>query len=85
MDVSGQLHAPAALHPVTTGQEARWVPEPVWTWWRREKFHAHVQKPMYVCLAGTHLRKRHSHPTYAYIIVASPLRWRLKHNCIIKQ
>jgi hypothetical protein len=42
MDLSGQLHAPAALStgnqpPVSTAQEAGWVPEPVWTLWRREK------------------------------------------------
>jgi hypothetical protein len=42
MDVSGQLHAPAALppgkvHPPPIGQEAGWAPEPVWTLWRREK------------------------------------------------
>jgi hypothetical protein len=40
-EVSGQLHAPAALHPgkeppVPIGQEAGWVPEPVWTTWTRE-------------------------------------------------
>jgi hypothetical protein len=36
MDVSGQLHAPAALSPgkelpVSIGYEAKWAPEPVWT------------------------------------------------------
>jgi hypothetical protein len=37
MGVSGQRHAPAALlpprkgPPVPIGQEAGWVPEPVWT------------------------------------------------------
>jgi len=44
MEVSGQLHAPAALplgkEPlVPTEYEAGWDPEPVWTWWR-EKFPA---------------------------------------------
>jgi hypothetical protein len=39
--VSGQLHASAALPPrketpVPIGEEAGWVPEPVWTTWRRE-------------------------------------------------
>jgi hypothetical protein len=39
--VSGQLHALAALPPreeppVRIGEEAVWVPEPVWTMWRRE-------------------------------------------------
>jgi hypothetical protein len=40
MEVSGQLHAPAALPPgkeplVPIGQEAGWAPEPVWMrWWR---------------------------------------------------
>jgi hypothetical protein len=42
MELSGQLHALDALPPgkeplVHTGQEAGWVPEPFWTWWR-EKF-----------------------------------------------
>jgi hypothetical protein len=42
MEVSGQLHAPAALLPmnqlsVPIGYEAEWAPEPVWTLWRREK------------------------------------------------
>jgi hypothetical protein len=45
MEVSGQLHAPAALSSgkgamVPIGQEAGWAPEPVWTRWWREKFPA---------------------------------------------
>jgi hypothetical protein len=45
MELSGQLHDPAALlpdkePPVSTRQEAGWAPEPVWTQWRREKFPA---------------------------------------------
>jgi hypothetical protein len=45
MEVSGQLHATAALLPgeenlVSIRQEAGWVPEPVWTRWWREKFPA---------------------------------------------
>jgi hypothetical protein len=45
MEVNGQLHAPAALHPgkqplVTTELEAGWAPEQVWTRWWREKFPA---------------------------------------------
>jgi hypothetical protein len=41
-EVSGQLHAPAALppgkeHPVHIGQEAWRAPEPVWTRWREKK------------------------------------------------
>jgi hypothetical protein len=45
MEVSGQLHAPAALPPekghlVPIGQEAGWTPEPVWTPWWRGKFRA---------------------------------------------
>jgi hypothetical protein len=45
MEVSGQLHAPAALPPgknslVPIGQEAGWAPEPFWTRWWREKFPA---------------------------------------------
>jgi len=43
--VSGQLHALAPIPsgkepPVPIGQEAGWVPEPVWTQWQREKFSA---------------------------------------------
>jgi hypothetical protein len=42
MEVSGELHAPAALPPekeppVSIGQEAGWAPKPVWTLWTREK------------------------------------------------
>jgi len=42
MEVSGQLHAPAALpsgkEPVATiGYESVWAPEPFWTWWWKEK------------------------------------------------
>jgi hypothetical protein len=40
MGVSGQRHAPAALHPkdppVPIGQEAGWASEPVWTLWLEE-------------------------------------------------
>jgi hypothetical protein len=48
MEVSGQLHAPAALppgkdHPVPIWWKAGWAPEPIWTQqWRREKFPAHA-------------------------------------------
>jgi hypothetical protein len=43
MEVSGQLHAPAALPPgkeplVPIGWEAGWAPESVRTRYRREKF-----------------------------------------------
>jgi hypothetical protein len=42
MEVSGQLHVPAALPPakepsVLIRQEAEWAPEPVWTLRRRKK------------------------------------------------
>jgi hypothetical protein len=45
MEVSGQLHAPAALPqgkipPVPIGYEAGWTPDPIWTRLRREKFPA---------------------------------------------
>jgi hypothetical protein len=45
MEVSGQLHASAALPPgkeplMTIEQEAAWAPEPLWTRFRREKFPA---------------------------------------------
>jgi hypothetical protein len=40
-EVTGQLHAPAALPPgkgppVAIGLEAGWAPEPFWTTWRGE-------------------------------------------------
>jgi hypothetical protein len=42
MEVSNQLHAPAALPvgkepPASKGYEAGWAPEPVWTRQKREK------------------------------------------------
>jgi hypothetical protein len=38
MEVSGQLHSPAALFPdkepmKPTGYEAGWIPEPLWMQW----------------------------------------------------
>jgi hypothetical protein len=41
MEVSGHLHAPAAFPPgneppTPIGQEAGWVPETVWTLWRKQ-------------------------------------------------
>jgi hypothetical protein len=46
MEMSGQLHAPAALSLgkdslVPIGYEAGWVPEPFWMRWWREKFPVH--------------------------------------------
>jgi hypothetical protein len=43
MEVSGQLHGPAALPAgkeplVHIGYEPEWIPEPIWTRWWREKF-----------------------------------------------
>jgi hypothetical protein len=42
MEISGQLHVPAVLPPrkpsVRIVLEAGWAPEPVWLWWRGEKF-----------------------------------------------
>jgi hypothetical protein len=43
MEVSGELHALAALSPgkeplITFGYEAGWAPEPAWTLWSREKY-----------------------------------------------
>jgi hypothetical protein len=47
MGVSGQNHAPVALYPrgkdpLPIGQEAGWVPEPVWTQRLEEKSSASV-------------------------------------------
>jgi hypothetical protein len=36
MEVSGQLHVPAALPLVPINYEAAWTPRPVWTTWRRD-------------------------------------------------
>jgi hypothetical protein len=46
LEVSGQLHAPAALTPgkeppVPIEQEVRWTSEPVWTIWRSENSWSH--------------------------------------------
>lgn len=43
MEVPGQHHALAGLllvkePPVPIGQEAGWVPQPVWAFWRGEEF-----------------------------------------------
>jgi len=45
MEMSGQLHAPAALpqgeeHLAPIWWEVGWAPEPVWMLWRRQKFPA---------------------------------------------
>jgi len=42
MEVSGKLHAPVANPreiptPEYPLDEGGWTPEPVWTWWQREK------------------------------------------------
>jgi hypothetical protein len=39
-ELSSQLHAPASLYPIPTGQEGVWAPEPVSMRWRREEFPA---------------------------------------------
>ena len=43
MEKSGQPHASAALltrkePPAPIEKEARWAPEPVWTFWRKQIF-----------------------------------------------
>jgi hypothetical protein len=37
MEMSGQLHDPDALNLISTVEEARWAPEPVWALYRKEK------------------------------------------------
>ena len=41
MEVSGQLHASAALPTVPIHWKARWVSETVWLFWSRQKSLAH--------------------------------------------
>jgi hypothetical protein len=48
MEVSGQLHAPAALPqgkqlPLAIVYEAAWAQEQVWMLWRREKSLSHTE------------------------------------------
>jgi hypothetical protein len=50
MEVSGQLHEPAALFtvkvtPVPTGQEAGRAPQPVWKPWRTQKSPPRIELP----------------------------------------
>jgi len=45
MEVSGQLHAPAALNLLPFKEEAGWAPELVRTLWRRENIPAPVVNP----------------------------------------
>jgi len=54
MEVSGQLHGPAALalrrEPlVPTGHETGWASEPDWMRWRREYLDAWMQKYEVLC------------------------------------
>jgi len=47
MEVSGELHAPAALPPgkeppFTMGEEAGYIPEPVRRRWRREEIYHRI-------------------------------------------
>jgi hypothetical protein len=46
MELSGQLHAPAALPPgkepvIRIGYEVGWTPEPVWTTWGSKNSYPH--------------------------------------------
>jgi hypothetical protein len=38
MEVSGHLHAPAALPPASTEYEAGWNPGPIWAFWKEKSF-----------------------------------------------
>jgi hypothetical protein len=61
MDVSGELHAPAALPPekerlVSTGWEPVWAPEPGWTLWKKEhqvSVTVSIHDSICVCNTGT--------------------------------
>jgi len=57
-EVSGQLHALAALPPASIGKEAGWAPEPAWTQWGREKFPAPAgnqpPNPIFQLIASHH-------------------------------
>jgi hypothetical protein len=75
MEMSCQLHAPAALSPrkesvVPIGFEAEWAPEPVWTLWRTEES---------VASAGnrTHKPSRHSSPSHIASTIQYSICFRL--------
>jgi len=51
MEMSGHLHAPAAIPPgreplAPIGYEAGWAPEPVWTRWQGEKSRPRPRREM---------------------------------------
>jgi hypothetical protein len=60
LEVSGQLHAPAALPPekeppILIGEEAGWAPEPVWTIRRSENWETNGFYPVAMILQNTHI------------------------------
>jgi hypothetical protein len=56
MELSGQLHNPAALPPVPPGQKVVWASEWVWKQWWREKI-------LYPPLTGIEPRSSSPHPS----------------------
>jgi hypothetical protein len=70
-----QLHAQAALPPVPDGQKIGWTPEPVWTWWRREKSQI---------LPGIHPRPSSPYPV-TLLTELSRLHLLFKHGTISKE
>jgi hypothetical protein len=79
MEMSCQLHAPAALAPVPIWQEAGWTPEPIWMLWRREKSFPY-REPNPDCpvcrlslyqmsYSGTFFQIKYSHKLWSALII----------------
>jgi hypothetical protein len=89
--VSGQLHAPAALPPVSFFDRFGWTPDPIWTTWRWENSWPYrysnsglsVVEPIATCYAGSQF-------TRGSIYIYKPVTWfwhyfSLNSTCLISQ